>query len=84
MNSYTHLNQLPLEQQRRHLEGLIQAPTTSSYDFGKAVRQLGQNLVHWLTSGTQLRITQTQQGDRTLWKVQDPIDQQVLYFDRRE
>ncbi len=84
MNSYTNSNQLPLEQQRRHLEALIQTPQTSRDGLGKALTQLGQGMVNWLTQGSQPRITTTQRGDTEMWKVQDPIDGQVLYFDHED
>lgn len=83
MDSYTNLNQLTLEQRRRHLETLIQTPQTS-YSLGKALTQLGQGMVNWLTTGSQPRITKTQAGDTEIWKVHDPISQQLLCFDHED
>ncbi|MGD1908634.1 MAG: hypothetical protein ACFB0C_21980 [Leptolyngbyaceae cyanobacterium] len=84
MNSYTNSNQLPLEQQRRHLEALLQTPSSSGNGLSQALTQMGKGLVHWLTSGSQPRITQIQRGDTEMWKVYDPIDSQVLYFDHED
>lgn len=84
MNSYTNPSQLPLEQQRHHLEALIQAPQSTRYGLGKALTRMGQGMVHWLTSGSQPRITKIQQGGTEMWKVYDPIDGQVLHFDHED
>lgn len=84
MQSYTNPSQLPLDQQRRHLEALVQTPQSSSQGLGKVLTQLGQGMVNWLTNGAQPHITQTQRGGTEIWKVHNPIDNQVLYFDHED
>ncbi|MDA0269338.1 MAG: hypothetical protein O3A14_20865 [Cyanobacteria bacterium] len=84
MQSYTNPSQLPLDQQRRHLEALIHPPQSSRQGLGKALTQLGQGIVNWLANDSQPHITQIRRGGTEVWKVHNPMNNQVLYFDHED
>lgn len=83
MNSYTHASQALLNQQRQHLETLVQHPYSTVYEpsrVGQFAHRLGQMLLAWFTSGSEPRIRKLIQGGTDVWQVYDPATEKTLYF----
>ncbi|NER79578.1 MAG: hypothetical protein F6K42_08335 [Leptolyngbya sp. SIO1D8] len=86
--SYTNSSKTNLlDLQREHLELLLDQSTNTAYRPGRlsgVLKQLGQNLVHWLTTGSMPQISKQVQGDTEVWKVHDPVVNRTLYFDHED
>lgn len=84
MNSYTPIHATALlEQQRRHLEGIVQRPEATVYGpsrLGQLLRQAGDKAVTWLTTGHEPQVTKVVRRGSEAWKVHDPLTSETHYF----
>lgn len=88
MNSSYHDSQALLEQQRQRLEtglhpqhGPIVHPPSR---WRQLVEAVGQALANWLTRGDSIQISRTTRGNAEVWKVYDPFDHSIHYFDQED
>ncbi|MDB9527324.1 hypothetical protein PN498_15090 [Oscillatoria sp. CS-180] len=87
MNSYTQRS-TALEHNRNRLEALIaQSDYTTVYHpvhLGKFLSRMGRGLVHWLTAGSEPRVSHEVGRNADSWKVFDPASKRTLRFDHEE
>lgn len=76
MNS-THYSSYDLEQQRQQLETLVRPQPSPLIT---ALQRCGQTLVQFLTNGHNPCIQQRRQNGTLVWRVYDPMTQQIQRF----
>lgn len=92
MNSYPDFSEATpdatlLDLQRHRLEVLLDSSVKSAHRpnwVTTALKTWGQQLVHWLTEGSMLRISNHTQDGKPGWTAYDPIGDRLLQFESEE